>query len=155
MAGSQDYQFSVKAYLETDQQSFEQSRTVDKTTLTSYMPLAPEFRATQGESTKGITLLITLPEMVMVTTEAKESSNGKVDEPYPLYFKIFRKHANDENYNLEKPAAVLYYTRNVGKNGELGEAGAPDSDYKDKAYKPGSEITWFDDSADLARRRKI
>ncbi len=155
LAGSQDYQFSVKAYLETDQQSFEQSRTVDKTTLTSYMPLAPEFRATQGESTKGITLLITLPEMVMVTTDAKESSNGKVDEPYPLYFKIFRKHANDENYNLEKPAAVLYYTGNVGKNGELGEAGAPsDSDYKDKAYKPGSEITWFDDSADLTGGEK-
>lgn len=150
LSGAQDYQFYVKAYLETDQQSFEQSRTVDKTTLTSYMPLAPEFNATRGESTTGITLLIKLPEMVMVNTETPTSQNEKIDEPYPLYFKIFRKHANDENYNFEKPVAILYYNGNVGKNGELGEAAAPSvSDYKETAYKPGSEIKWLDDSADL------
>lgn len=140
LASSTEYQFYVVAYLDKDQQNTESSPKVDKTTLTSYMPLAPEFTVSQGESAQGIRLFIKLPEKVMVQTETKLSPNKKVNEPYPLYFKVSRVIAGSENY---EDVCDLYYngTELTETPVEYEEGGKP--------YEVGKTVGWFDDYANL------
>lgn len=137
LAASTEYQFWVAAYITKDSSATEQSPVVDRNTLTSYMPVAPVFHASQGESSKGVWIYITLPEMVKVNTETKENQTEKQDVDYPLCFKITRKVANGDY----KPEITLYYN---------GETTPPSLDYytnPDTSYTPGKVIKWFDDGA--------
>lgn len=153
LSGAADYEFWIDAYLSGDQSSVESSPRVDKKTLTSYTPLAPVFTASQGESAKGIWLYITLPEKVMVQTETKLSPNEKVDEPYPLYFKIYRKIGEmgegDSDADWGSPVCERLYCN--------GTTTPPtEEEYKDseKGYSAGREIIWFDESANLVGGEK-
>lgn len=153
LSSSQDYEFYIEAYLEGDTQSREKSPTVDKTTLTAYTPLAPKFTASEGDNAKGISLLITLPEMVTVKTFVKDSENPneKQDVLYPLCFEIYRKHEKAETYPQEPVGGITvnkekckwYYNgTELTKNPiEYQEAGAP--------YEAGKQVVWFDDDASL------
>ena len=137
LAASTEYQFWVAAYITKDSSATEQSPVVDRNTLTSYMPVAPVFHASQGESSKGVWIYITLPEMVKVNTETKGNETEKQDVDYPLCFKITRKVANGDY----KPEVTLYYN---------GETTPPSLDYytnPDTSYTPGKVIKWFDDGA--------
>ena len=137
LAASTEYQFWVAAYITKDSSATEQSPVVDRNTLTSYMPVAPVFHASQGDSSKGVWIYITLPEMVKVNTETKENETEKQDVDYPLCFKITRKVANGDY----KPEITLYYN---------GETTPPDLGYytnPDTSYTPGKVIKWFDDGA--------
>ncbi|MCH5283112.1 MAG: hypothetical protein J1E59_05600 [Treponema sp.] len=137
LAASTEYQFWVAAYITKDSSATEQSPVVDRNTLTSYMPVAPVFHASQGESSKGVWIYITLPEMVKVNTETKENQTEKQDVDYPLCFKITRKVANGDY----KPEITLYYN---------GETTPPSLDYytnPNTSYTPGKVIKWFDDGA--------
>lgn len=150
LSGAADYEFWIDAYLSGDQSSVESSPRVDKKTLTSYTPLAPVFTASQGESAKGIWLYITLPEKVMVQTETKLSPNEKVDEPYPLYFEIYRKVGEmgeeDSEADWGSPVCERLYCN--GTTTPPAEA-----DYAD-AYNVGAEIKWLDESANLVGGEK-
>lgn len=150
LSGAADYEFWIDAYLSGDQSSVESSPRVDKKTLTSYTPLAPVFTASQGESAKGILLYITLPEKVMVQTETKLSPNEKVDEPYPLYFKIYRKIGEmgegDSEADWGSPVCERLYCN--GTTTPPAEA-----DYAE-AYNVGAEIKWLDESANLVGGEK-
>lgn len=153
LSGAADYEFWIDAYLSGDQSSVESSPRVDKKTLTSYTPLAPVFTASQGESAKGIWLYITLPEKVMVQTETKLRPNEKVDEPYPLYFEIYRKVGEmgegDSDADWESPVCERLYCN--------GTTTPPtEEEYKDseKGYSAGAEIKWFDESANLVGGEK-
>lgn len=150
LSGAADYEFWIDAYLSGDQSSVESSPRVDKKTLTSYTPLAPVFTASQGESAKGIWLYITLPEKVMVQTETKLSPNEKVDEPYPLYFKIYRKVGEvgegDSDADWGSPVCEHLYCN--------GTTTPPkEADYAE-AYNVGAEIKWLDESANLVGGEK-
>ena len=150
LSGAADYEFWIDAYLSGDQSSVESSPRVDKKTLTSYTPLAPVFTASQGESAKGIWLYITLPEKVMVQTETKLSPNEKVDEPYPLYFKIYRKIGEmgegDSDADWGSPVCERLYCN--------GTTTPPtEADYAE-AYNAGAEIKWLDESANLVGGEK-
>lgn len=149
LSGAADYEFWIDAYLSSDQSSVESSPRVDKKTLTSYTPLAPVFTASQGESAKGIWLYITLPEKVMVQTETKLSPNEKVDEPYPLYFKIYRKVGEmgeeDSDADWGSPVCERLYC-----NGTT----TPPTEDEYNAYNAGAEIKWFDESANLVGGEK-
>lgn len=150
LSGAADYEFWIDAYLSGDQSSVESSPRVDKKTLTSYTPLAPVFTASQGESAKGIWLYITLPEKVMVQTETKLSPNEKVDEPYPLYFEIYRKVGEmgegDSDADWGSPVCEHLYCN--------GTTTPPtEADYAE-AYNAGAEIKWFDESANLVGGEK-
>lgn len=137
LAASTEYQFWVAAYITKDSSATEQSPVVDRNTLTSYMPVAPVFHASQGDSSKGVWIYITLPEMVKVNTETKENQTEKQDVDYPLCFKITRKVAN----GIYKDEITLYYN---------GETTPPDLDYytnPNTSYTPGKVIKWFDDGA--------
>lgn len=151
LSSSRDYEFYVKAYLEGDAQSFEQSPTVDKTTLTAYTPLAPKFTASEGDSAKGISLLITLPEMVTVMTYLKDSENSKEmqDVLYPLFFEVYRKHENAEKYSTE-PSRVLYYNGKEFTNSPVEYA----EDGDGKPYEAGAQAIWFDDDPNLVGGEK-
>ena len=149
LSGAADYEFWIDAYLSGDQSSVESSPRVDKKTLTSYTPLAPVFTASQGESAKGIWLYITLPEKVMVQTETKLSPNEKVDEPYPLYFEIYRKVGEmgegDSDADWGSPVCERLYC-----NGTT----TPPTEDEYNAYNAGAEIKWFDESANLVGGEK-
>lgn len=149
LSGAADYEFWIDAYLSGDQSSVESSPRVDKKTLTSYTPLAPVFTASQGESAKGIWLYITLPEKVMVQTETKLSPNEKVDEPYPLYFKIYRKVGEmgeeDSDADWGSPVCERLYC-----NGTT----TPPTEEEYNAYNAGAKIEWFDESANLVGGEK-
>lgn len=150
LSGAADYEFWIDAYLSGDQSSVESSPRVDKKTLTSYTPLAPVFTASQGESAKGIWLYITLPEKVMVQTETKLSPNEKVDEPYPLYFEIYRKVGEmgegDSDADWRSPVCERLYCN--GTTTPPAEA-----DYAE-AYNVGAKIKWLDESANLVGGEK-
>lgn len=148
LSSSQDYEFYIEAYLEGDTQSREKSPTVDKTTLTAYTPLAPKFTASEGDNAKGISLLITLPEMVSVNTVTEISPDEKVDKLYPLCFEIYRKHA--ETYPADPVGGTVngdkcrwYYdgTKLTKTPVEYKEDGKP--------YEAGRQVIWFDDDASL------
>ena len=149
LSGAADYEFWIDAYLSGDQSSVESSPRVDKKTLTSYTPLAPVFTASQGESAKGILLYITLPERVMVQTETKLSPNEKVDEPYPLYFEIYRKVGEmgegDSDADWGSPVCERLYC-----NGTT----TPPTEDEYNAYNAGAGIEWFDESANLVGGEK-
>lgn len=149
LSGAADYEFWIDAYLSGDQSSVESSPRVDKKTLTSYTPLAPVFTASQGESAKGILLYITLPEKVMVQTETKLNPNEKVDEPYPLYFEIYRKVGEmgegDSDADWGSPVCERLYC-----NGTT----TPPTEDEYNAYNAGAEIKWFDESANLVGGEK-
>lgn len=140
LTGSTEYQFYVKAYLSGDQQNVEQSPKVTKETLTSYMPAAPEFTASQGDSAKGILLSIKLPEWVMVNTATKDNSEEH-DEQYPLCFKVERQSEGEGTWTVA--VDPLYY------NGTTVAPGKDDYLDADKGYVAGKTITWFDAGADL------
>ena len=145
LAGTTSYQFWIEAHTIRDS-AVEKSPVVDVNTLTSYTPLAPEFNATNGESAKGVRLYITLPEMVMVNTETHDSLGEKVDEPYPLYFEIWRKAADGADTSYEKVCPALYYN---------GSTTPPETSYYTSSpYKAGEEIEWFDESEDLVGGQK-
>lgn len=145
LAGTTSYQFWIEAHTIRDS-AVEKSPVVDVNTLTSYTPLAPDFNATNGESAKGVRLYITLPEMVMVNTETHDSLGEKVDEPYPLYFEIWRKAADGANTSYEKVCPALYYN---------GSTTPPETNYYTSSpYKAGEEIEWFDESEDLVGGQK-
>lgn len=145
LAGTTSYQFWIEAHTIRDS-AVEKSPVVDVNTLTSYTPLAPEFNATKGESAKGVRLYITLPEMVMVNTETHDSPSEKVDEPYPLYFEIWRKAADGADTSYEKVCPALYYN---------GSTTPPETSYYTSSpYKAGEEIEWFDESEDLVGGQK-
>lgn len=144
LSSSQEYEFYVEAYLEGDTQSREKSPTVDKTTLTAYTPIAPKFSASEGDNAKGISLLITLPDMVTVRTFVKDSENPKERQevPYPLCFEIYRKHEKAETYSQDSKRTLYYNGTELTKNiVEYQEAGAP--------YEAGKQVAWFDDDASL------
>ncbi|MBD5434661.1 MAG: hypothetical protein HDR35_10290 [Treponema sp.] len=158
LSGAADYEFWIDAYLSGDQSSVESSPRVDKKTLTSYTPLAPVFTASQGESAKGIWLYITLPEKVMVQTETKLSPNEKVDEPYPLYFKIYRKVGEmgegDSDADWGSPVCERLYCNIDEKGHSVGTTTPPaEADYAE-AYNVGAEIKWLDESANLVGGEK-
>lgn len=140
LAGSTEYTFYVVAYTTKDQQSTEQTPRVNKNTLTSYTPLAPTFNASEGTSAEGIWLNITLPEMVKVNTVTKISPDEKVDEPYPLYFKVFRRIVDTGSYD---EVCSLYYngTEFTTDPVEYQKDGAP--------YKAGETGAWFDNDTNL------
>lgn len=140
LTGSTEYQFYVKAYLSGDQQNVEQSPKVTKETLTSYMPAAPEFTASQGESAKGILLSIKLPGWVMVNTATKDNSEEH-DEPYPLCFKVERQSEGEGTWAVA--VDPLYY------NGTTVAPEKDDYSDTDKGYVAGKTITWFDAGEDL------
>lgn len=140
LAGSTEYTFYVVAYTTKDLQSTEQTPRVNKNTLTSYTPLAPTFNASEGTSAEGIWLNITLPEMVKVNTVTKISPDEKVDESYPLYFKVFRRIVDTGSYD---EVCDLYYngTEFTTDPVKYQEGGAP--------YKAGETGAWFDNDVNL------
>lgn len=140
LAGSTEYTFYVVAYTTKDQQSTEQTPRVNKNTLTSYTPLAPTFNASEGTSAEGIWLNITLPEMVKVNTVTKISPDEKVDESYPLYFKVSRRIVDTGSYD---EVCSLYYngTEFTTDPVKYQEGGAP--------YKAGETGAWFDNDTNL------
>lgn len=140
LASSTEYTFYVVAYTTKDQQSTEQTPRVNKNTLTSYTPLAPTFNASEGTSAEGIWLNITLPKMVKVNTVTKISPDEKVDEPYPLYFKVFRRIVDTGSYD---EVCDLYYngTEFTTDPVKYQEGGAP--------YKAGETGAWFDNDVNL------
>ncbi|MDE7291941.1 MAG: hypothetical protein K2N58_07840 [Treponemataceae bacterium] len=153
LSSSKDYEFYIKAYLESDTQNYETSPTVDKTTLTAYTPLAPKFLASEGDNAKGISLLITLPEMVTVKAFVKDSEipNEKQDVPYPLCFEIYRKHEKAETYPEEPVGGITangekckwYYNGTELTKTSVGyqEDGKP--------YEAGKQVVWLDDDTSL------
>ena len=133
LANAEDYQFKIKAYT-VDKSSFEESNAVTKTTMVSYVPLAPEFEASEGTSAKEISLKITIPPMAMVHTVTNNSNGEEVDVEFPLYFTIYRKSETEIDYKqiVEK----LYCN---------GTTSAPDYSKLKETYIPDSVIVWVDD----------
>ena len=147
LSSSRDYEFYVKAYLEGDAQSFEQSPTVDKTTLTAYTPLAPKFTASEGDNAEGIFLLITLPEKVTVMTYLKDSENPKEmqDVLYPLFFEVYRKPEGENEYSATN---VLYY------NGKEFTTSPIEYEEDGKPYEAGAQVAWLDKDPNLVGGEK-
>lgn len=128
LAANESYAYTVAAYLSGDEKSVETSDTVTAATARKLRPGAPEeLTASQGISLDGVTLRFKLPEEVSVLLAADKY------EQYPLYFKIYRRIAdenNDENSWGDPIVSHLYFT------GELTEPS------NEKSYVVGTEIEW-------------
>ena len=107
LSANTSYQFYVELYTTKDPNDVEKSATVTAITFAQYTPVAPEFSASQGDSTTGVKLNITLPSRVQV---ALESSGGTVEIiDSPLYFEVYRKRASENSYPSTPLIKKLYF----------------------------------------------
>lgn len=135
LANASKYQFRIDAY--TGDDGSESSDVVNKATMISYNPVAPKFEASEGTSSKEISLSITLPPMVMVHTVTKNSNGEEKDVEFPLYFEIYRKLESESEYTMVKK---LYCD---------GSSFAPEySNNLEDTYKPDSVIEWIDEDSE-------
>ena len=153
LSGNSEYKFQVFAYITSDQDNVEKSPEVTQKTLALYSPVSPEFTVSQGESVKGINLIIILPPKVQVQILGKDTP-----ENYPLCFEIQRKRSGETEWSTVLPA--LYY--NGWYNG-IDEAATgitkPSGSTGYDAYQEGNMIEWFDavdssNTASIARGAK-
>ena len=133
-----NYTYQITAYIVTHQNDTEVSDKADAATARRLRPNAPEnLSATLGTSTTENTITFDLPAMVDVAL-----GNG-IYEPKPLYFKIYRKLAADED---------------TAENWKIIESKFDQTTFKtqytpsnpDQIYEPGQTVTYVD-TKDLKR----
>lgn len=133
-----NYTYQITAYIVTHQNDTEVSDKADAATARRLRPNAPEnLSATLGTSTTENTITFDLPAMVDVAL-----GNG-IYEPKPLYFKIYRKLAADED---------------TAENWKIIESKFDQTTFKtqytpsnpDQIYEPGQTVTYID-TKDLKR----
>lgn len=136
--GNSDYEFRVDAYIASDQGKTESSAKVSKKTLAQYTPVSPDFTATQGESINNVTLHITLPPKVQVSTRKKSTTNPNPNQyeiiDYPLSFEIQRKKTTETEWKTI--ASPIYF------NGKSTSEKPTDADYAN--YKEGTIVDYED-----------
>ena len=136
--GNSEYEFRVDAYIASDQGKIESSAKVSKKTMAQYTPVSPDFTATQGESINNVTLHITLPPMVQVSTRKKSATSPNPNPyeilDYPLSFEIQRKKTTETEWKTI--ASPVYF------NGKSTNEAPSDTDYAN--YKEGTIVDYED-----------
>lgn len=107
LSANTSYQFYVELYTTKDPNDVEKSATVTAITFAQYTPVAPEFSASQGDSTTGVKLNITLPSRVQVALESTGGTVEIIDSP--LYFEVYRKRASENSYPSTPLIKKLYF----------------------------------------------
>ncbi|MBQ1180512.1 MAG: hypothetical protein IIX63_00185 [Treponema sp.] len=133
-----NYTYQITAYIVTHQNDTEVSDKADAATARRLRPNAPEnLSATLGTSTTENTITFDLPAMVDVAL-----GNG-IYEPKPLYFKIYRKLAADED-----TAENWKIIESKFDQTKFGTQYTPSN--PDQIYEPGQTVTYVD-TKDLKR----
>ena len=133
-----NYTYQITAYIVTHQNDTEVSDKADAATARRLRPNAPEnLSATLGTSTTENTITFDLPAMVDVAL-----GNG-IYEPKPLYFKIYRKLAADED-----TAENWKIIESKFDQTKFGTQYTPSN--SDQIYEPGQTVSYVD-TKDLKR----
>ena len=133
-----NYTYQITAYIVTHQNDTEVSDKADAATARRLRPNAPEnLSATLGTSTTENTITFDLPAMVDVAL-----GNG-IYEPKPLYFKIYRKLAADED--TAENWKIIESKFDQTKFGTQYTPSIPE-----QIYEPGQTVTYVD-TKDLKR----
>lgn len=133
-----NYTYQITAYIVTHQNDTEVSDKADAATARRLRPNAPEnLSATLGTSTTENTITFDLPAMVDVAL-----GNG-IYEPKPLYFKIYRKLAADED--TAENWKIIESKFDQTKFGTQYTPSIPE-----QIYEPGQTVTYID-TKDLKR----
>lgn len=133
-----NYTYQITAYIVTHQNDTEVSDKADAATARRLRPNAPEnLSATLGTSTTENTITFDLPAMVDVAL-----GNG-IYEPKPLYFKIYRKLAADEDTAENWKIIESKFDQTI-----FGTQYTPSN--SDQIYEPGQTVTYVD-TKDLKR----
>ena len=133
-----NYTYQITAYIVTHQNDTEVSDKADAATARRLRPNAPEnLSATLGTSTTENTITFDLPAMVDVAL-----GNG-IYEPKPLYFKIYRKLAADEDTAENWKIIESKFDQTI-----FGTQYTPSN--SDQIYEPGQTVSYVD-TKDLKR----
>ena len=130
---SENYTYSVTAFLSSNPTASEVSLEVDAETARRLRPNPPEeLAATEGTEKDTITVSFKLPEKVDVLVAAKTYVQ------YPLYFKIYRRLSGTEDWG-NAIVNHLYFTGDTEKPSDLDF-----TTYDEKRTTDGYKVTWTD-----------
>lgn len=130
---SENYTYSVTAFLSSNPMASEVSLEVDAETARRLRPNPPEeLAATEGTEKETITVSFKLPEKVDVLVAAKTYVQ------YPLYFKIYRRLSGSEDWG-NAIVNHLYFTGDTEKPSDLDF-----TKYDEKRTADGYKVTWTD-----------
>lgn len=136
-----NFQFQVVAYLNSAQESSESSIMMDALTAAKQTPDAvSDLKATWATSLDSITLTFKLPEPSYI--KAGNTAGTVTYEQYPLYFKVFRREAGNEDWGTPV-ANHLFYDGSTTGHGLASSKTDEINEWFDN-YLPGTEIS-FDD----------
>lgn len=135
------YKYKVEAYNIADQTQVESSDVTDAQTARRLRPDAPEnLKIEKGAYADKVTIKFTLPGTVDVVVGKKRY------EPKPLYFKIFRKFAEEDDSAF---VPLCSYFGSDEKSAE--NAGSTGKSFASE-YTPGDEVSYEDDKVERGRQ---
>ena len=142
------YLYQVEAYNIAEQDKTEASDKIDAQTARRLRPNPPEnLTVSQGAFGDKVEVSFVLPTKVDVAVEKN------VYEQFPLYFKIYRKVAGEDDSTYEPVCGYFGSIKdNADKNGGVCFAGQYTPDTPDSPYKPGARVTWEDTNVERGRQ---
>lgn len=132
------YLYQVEAYNIAEQDKTEASDKIDAQTARRLRPNPPEnLTVSQGAFGDKVEVSFVLPTKVDVAVEKN------VYEQFPLYFKIYRKVAGEDDSTYEPVCGYFGSIKdNADKNGGVCFADTPTD--PDASYQEGETVTWTD-----------
>lgn len=140
------YLYQVEAYNIAEQDKTEASDKIDAQTARRLRPNPPEnLTVSQGAFGDKVEVSFVLPTKVDVAVEKN------VYEQFPLYFKIYRKVAGEDDSTYEPVCGYFGSIKdNADKNGGVCFVDTPTD--PDAPYQEGETVTWTDDTVVRGRQ---
>lgn len=142
------YLYQVEAYNIAEQDKTEASDKIDAQTARRLRPNPPEnLTVSQGAFGDKVEVSFVLPTKVDVAVEKN------VYEQFPLYFKIYRKVAGEDDSTYEPVCGYFGSIKgNADKNGGVCFADQYTPTDPDAPYQEGETVTWTDDTVVRGRQ---